>query len=212
MENKCILLAVFIVYFFSIGFLPAQDYDWLIPSTNAHGETEAIYKEVFLDDTSRYISRDYIFKDSQKNYMQYFMSTGALEYEFRDSLPDGCYVLIALTRKDAKKLPDHVLNRYVVATGCFENGMKQGRFTFSTTLRPPSEMGKLPENKPEYKSIVFLNDTVNGAVQEYFGQALYHLAQYKMGRLDGYFIHASSIMTLIRLYKEGILIKEITIE
>ena len=133
MENKYILITVFIVHFFGIGILSAQDYNWLIPSTNAQEEDITVYKEVFLDDTNYYISRDYLFKDYQKHYMRYFMSTAALDYEFRDSLPDGCYVLIALTRKEAKRIPDHVLNRYyVAATGCFENGMKQGKFTFST--------------------------------------------------------------------------------
>ena len=189
MDTKHMLLAAAILLFFGIGSLSAQDYyAWLLPSTNAQEENMTDYKEVFLDDTSYYISRDYFFKDAQKHYMRYFMSTAALEYEFRDSLPDGCYVLIALTRKEAEKIPDHVQNRYVVATGCFENGMKQGKFTFSTVQYPPFKKGGLPENKPAYKSIEFLNDTVNGNVQEYFDTALYHLAQYQMGVLNGYFI------------------------
>lgn len=213
MENKYILITVFIVHFFGIRILSAQDYNWLIPSTNAQEEDITVYKEVFLDDTNYYISRDYLFKDYQKHYMRYFMSTAALDYEFRDSLPDGCYVLIALTRKEAKRIPDHVLNRYyVAATGCFENGMKQGKFTFSTTRRPPSDRGAFPEDKPVYNSIEFLNDTVNGNVQEYFDTALYHLAQYQMGVLNGYFIFASSTTTLLKYYQDGIPIKEIVIK
>lgn len=213
MDTKHMLLAAAILLFFGIGSLSAQDYyAWLLPSTNAQEENMTDYKEVFLDDTSYYISRDYFFKDQQKHYMRYFMSTAALEYEFRDSLPDGCYVLIALTRKEAEKIPDHVQNRYVVATGCFENGMKQGKFTFSTVAYPPLKKGGLPENKPAYKSIEFLNDTVNGNVQEYFDTALYHLAQYQMGVLNGYFIWASSTTTLLKYYQDGVAIKEVVIE
>ena len=171
-----------------------------------------VYNEVYLDDTNYYISRDYFFKDKQKHYMRYFMSTAALDYEFRDSLPDGCYVLIALTRKEAEKIPDNLQNRYVVATGCFENGMKHGKFTFSTVQSPPFKKGGLPEDNPAYKSIEFVNDTVNGNVQEYFGTALYHLAQYQMGVLNGYFILASSTATLLKYFENGVAIKEVVIE
>lgn len=206
------LFVITLLFFFGIGTLSAQDYNWLFPSTNAQEEDMTVYNEVYLDDTNYYISRDYFFKDKQKHYMRYFMSTAALDYEFRDSLPDGCYVLIALTRKEAKKIPDHVQNRYVVATGCFENGMKQGRFTFSTVKYPPFKKGVSPRDNPAYKSIDFLNDTVNGNVQEYFGTSLYHLAQYQMGVLNGYFIWASSTTTLLKYYQDGVQIKEIVIE
>lgn len=206
------LFVITLLFFFGIGTLSAQDYNWLFPSTNAQEEDMTVYNEVYLDDTNYYISRDYFFKDKQKHYMRYFMSTAALDYEFRDSLPDGCYVLIALTRKEAKKIPDHVQNRYVVATGCFENGMKQGRFTFSTVKYPPFKKGVSPRDNPAYKSIDFLNDTVNGNVQEYFDTALYHLAQYQMGVLNGYFIFASSTTTLLKYYQDGIPIKEIVIK
>lgn len=206
------LFVITLLFFFGIGTLSAQDYNWLFPSTNAQEEDMTVYNEVYLDDTNYYISRDYFFKDKQKHYMRYFMSTAALDYEFRDSLPDGCYVLIALTRKEAKKIPDHVQNRYVVATGCFENGMKQGRFTFSTVKYPPFKKGVSPRDNPAYKSIDFLNDTVNGNVQEYFDTALYHLAQYQMGVLNGYFIFASSTTTLLKYYQDGVQIKEIVIE
>lgn len=212
MENKYMLFVITLLFFFGIGTLSAQDYNWLFPSTNAQEEDMTVYNEVYLDDTNYYISRDYFFKDKQKHYMRYFMSTAALDYEFRDSLPDGCYVLIALTRKEAKKIPDHVQNRYVVATGCFENGMKQGRFTFSTVKYPPFKKGVSPRDNPAYKSIDFLNDTVNGNVQEYFDTALYHLAQYQMGVLNGYFIFASSTTTLLKYYQDGIPIKEIVIK
>lgn len=212
MNKISVILFIASVFFCPVEVTYAQSFDWPKSTINEQKDSINNIVQVFLDDTNYYTSRDYIFNDSAKYYMQYFMSTGALEYELRDSLPDGCYVLIALTRKDAKKLPDHLLNRYVAATGCFENGMKQGRFTFSTTLRLPSEMGKLPENKPEYKSIVFLNDTVNGNVQEYYSTALYHLAQYQKGVLNGYYIMASSTTTLIKLYQDGILIKEVVVE
>ncbi len=212
MENKHMLFVISLLFFFGIGTLPAQDYNWLISSTNAQEEDMTVYNEVYLDDTNYYVSRDYLFKDDQKHYMRYFMSTAALDYEFRDSLPDGCYVLIALTRKEVEKIPDNLQNRYVVATGCFENGMKQGKFTFSTVQSPPFKKGRLLEDKPAYKSIEFVNDTVNGNVQEYFDTALYHLAQYQMGVLNGYFILASSTATLLKYYQDGVLIKEFLIK
>ncbi len=206
------LFVISLLFFFGIGTLPAQDYNWLISSTNAQEEDMTVYNEVYLDDTNYYVSRDYLFMDDQKHYMRYFMSTAALDYEFRDSLPDGCYVLIALTRKEVEKIPDNLQNRYVVATGCFENGMKQGKFTFSTVQSPPFKKGRLLEDKPAYKSIEFVNDTVNGNVQEYFDTALYHLAQYQMGVLNGYFILASSTATLLKYYQDGVLIKEFLIK
>jgi hypothetical protein len=212
MENKHMLFVISLLFFFGIGTLPAQDYNWLISSTNAQEEDMTVYNEVYLDDTNYYVSRDYLFMDDQKHYMRYFMSTAALDYEFRDSLPDGCYVLIALTRKEVEKIPDNLQNRYVVATGCFENGMKQGKFTFSTVQSPPFKKGRLLEDKPAYKSIEFVNDTVNGNVQEYFDTALYHLAQYQMGVLNGYFILASSTATLLKYYQDGVLIKEFLIK
>lgn len=205
------LFTVVLLHCFFIEAIMAQhEYAWMEESDLPDIE----YIDVFLDDTNYYVTRDYLFVDYGKYYMKYFMSTGALQYELRDSLPDGCYALFEVSRKEAEKMPKNVLNSHIVATGCFENKMKQGKFTFISSYRDITikKAKNAPILKSEYKSIDFTNDTVNGDVQEYFGQALYHLAQYKMGRLDGYFIHASSIMTLIRLYKEGILIKEITIE
>lgn len=167
------------------------------------------YKTIFLDDTNYYTSRDYLFADTGKYYMKYFLSTGALEYEFKDALPDGDYILVALPRKKAERLPINIVNRYIVATGRFENGMKQGKFTFMT-IDGPDMVNDGVKVKPEYKSIVFTNDTVNGNVQEYFGGALYHLAQYKMGKLHGYYIMASGTTTLLKIYQDGVQIKELT--
>lgn len=197
------ILAIFL---FFIEYSGAQCY-WQMEAPEAQGRENVT--KIFLDDTNYYVSRDYLFTDDSKYYMQYFLSTGALEYELKDGLPDGNYMLVALTRKKAEKLPVNIMNGYVVATGSYENGMKQGKFTFST-ITPA--LNDNTEVEPEYKSIEFTNDTVNGNVQEYFGQALYHLAQYKMGKLDGYYITASSTVTLFKIYEDGILVKEFIIE
>jgi len=192
--------------FFLLGIvgLNAQTY-WPM---SQYSEEES-YKTIFLDDTNYYVSRDYVFADYGKYYTQYFLSTSALTYEFKDGLPDGKYVLVALFREKANTLPDNIVNRYIVATGNFENGMKHGKFTFSAIHANSTETDEV-ESKSEYKSIDFTNDIVNGTVQEYFDGALYHLAQYKMGKLDGYYIIAGHTTTLLKIYQDGILIKELT--
>lgn len=158
--------------------------------------------DLYLDDTDYFVQKDIeqILYESQQRigFFKYFISTYATEFELKDSLPDGFYCLYNLTRKQAEKIKDKDI--YLVASGGFKNKMKQGYFSFYS----------LSEDnfKKVFKTIHFVNDTINGIVKELVSWEPIYLAEYKMGIKDGFSFYANNGNSLIILYKEGEIIKQ----
>lgn len=157
--------------------------------------------KLFLADTSYYhTNRDILYEYNNKiNYLKYFNSGIGLDFVLKDSLPDGYYCLYNLTKKQVKKIKN--INKYIVASGEFKNGMKQGAFYFKF----------IPEN-PRWvsadKVIYFKDDVVNGAVIERERGNIMFLGEYKMGIKHGFFYYGYGGAPSIVLYENGIKVKD----
>jgi hypothetical protein len=155
--------------------------------------------KLYLEDTLYYI------KDNKLGTFKYFARLKlsfyryGLEFELRDSLPDGFYCLYDLTKKQAKKISDK--EKHLVASGEFRNRMKQGIFRFKTEYEDP----RFPIF---YKEIIFTNDTVNGIVREAENERAIFVGEYKMGVKDGFFFHENGGYPVIFLYENGEKVRE----
>jgi len=137
--------------------------------------------------------------EALKYYIKYFNITSGIEFFLKDSLDDGCYCLYNLTKKQLKKIKEK--EKYLVAKGCFENKMRQGKFIHSYGL-DKFALGSI------YKEISFVNDTVHGSIIEMYHGNLNCLEEYNMGIKDGFFFWKHRGSVVIRLYKQGAIIEE----
>jgi len=161
--------------------------------------------ELYLEDTNYYMEKEigtsFFEQDKKIGYFRYFTSTSVFEFMLKDSLPDGHYCLYNLTKKQAKKTKNK--EDYIIASGKFKNGMKQGTFMFR-------KISENPCRTCEIKYIDFTNDTVDGIVKELENWIPIYLAEYKMGVKNGFCFYANSGVPVILLYKDGVIVKETT--
>ncbi len=156
--------------------------------------------KLFLEDTSYYISLDdENYFEKIKAYSSYLNSGYVPSYLLSEKLPDGYYCLYNITKKQAKKIKN--IEEYIVTSGEFKNGMKQGAFFFRF----------IPDNPKCSKAeiiIYFKDDLVNGAVIEREKNSIMFLGEYQMGIKHGFFYYYNSGAPLIVLYENGVKVKE----
>ena len=114
-------------------------------------------------------------------------------------MPNGFYCLYSLKKKQTKKTKN--IDEYIVASGEYKNGMKQGAFYFKF----------IPEN-PKWvssdKVIYFKDDVVNGAVIERERGNIMFLGEYQMGIKHGFFYYYNGGAPSIVLYENGVKVKD----
>jgi hypothetical protein len=158
--------------------------------------------KLFLDDNSYYISLDdENFFEKIKTYSSYLNSGHFPSYILSEHLPDGYYCLYSLKKKQAKKTKN--IDEYIVASGEYKNGMKQGAFYFKF----------IPENSKWVsadKVIYFKDDVVNGAVIERERGNIMFLGEYQMGIKHGFFYYYNGGAPSIVLYENGVKVKDST--
>jgi len=173
---------------------------FLIQKINNTNYTPKDTIKLFLDDTSYYISiDDENYFEKFKIYLNYLCNGYVPSYLFSEKLPDGYYCLYNITKKQAKKIKN--IEEYIVSSGEFKNGMKQGAFFFRF----------IPDKPKSYKAeiiIYFKDDLVNGAVIERENDKIMCLGEYKMGIKHGFFYFYNGGAPSIVLYENGVKVKE----
>lgn len=156
--------------------------------------------KLFLEDTSYYISLDdENYFDKFKIYLNYLNNVYVPSYLLSEKLPDGYYCLYNITKKQAKKIKN--IEEYIVTSGEFKNGMKQGAFFFRF----------IPDNPKCSKAeiiIYFKDDLVNGAVIERENDKIMCLGEYKMGIKHGFFYFYNGGSPSIVLFENGVKVKD----
>jgi len=157
--------------------------------------------KLFLSDTSYYrTNRDVLYEYNNKiDYLKYFNSGIGLDFVLRDSLPDGYYCLYGLKKKQAKKVKN--IDEYIVASGEYKNGMKQGVFYFKFIPANPKWVSA-------DKVIYFKDDVANGAVIERERGNIMFLGEYQMGIKHGFFYYYNGGAPSIVLYENGVKVKD----
>jgi hypothetical protein len=207
--KKKIVFSFIVLLLLETSFLYSQEFD-----TNKRLKQDSFHREgisfvnnmpkdtvfLYLNDTLFFLKNNY--EDENIAYFQLYskFTNGNFIPQFilRENLPDGFYCLYNLTREKAKKTKNK--ETFVVASGEFKDGMKQGPFNFFYT----------PENPKwthVYNTIYFQNDTVHGVVIERENDRISYLGEYNMGIMHGFFYYYNNGAPVIILYEDGVAIK-----
>ena len=166
--------------------------------------------KLFLDDKKYYIA------NSKSKLCKYFEenknNSYSLEFELRDSLPNGFYCLYNITKGQTDTIKN--IEEYLVVSGEFKNGMKQDMFVFGREFVEKQKKYSIEyymnihSYSNEYREITFKNDTVHGRIKEVKNGKIIFLGEYNMGVKDGFFYYEGENNPAIFLYENGVKVKE----
>lgn len=189
-----------------LGILPSIAYGQYeigiyVPPSQQFAYVDTFY--LFLDDTNYYVEHDNLFANDNYVFTNFFPECHTLEYELKDSLPDGYYILYDLKKNETKRAN---LYNYILCDGGYKNGMRHGIFhLYQRQYDINEEFASIIHSK----SITFVNGVVDGIVKETQGRYPIYLGHYEHGIPHGaFYFSLSARESSIIIYDQGKIIRK----
>lgn len=158
---------------------------------------------LFLNDTDYYIEHNNLFANESYVFTNYFPECHAVEYELKDSLEDGYYILYDLKKDETKR---GNLYDYILCDGGYKNGVRHGTFHL---YHRQYDINEEFESITSSKSITFVNGVVDGIVKEKKGRYPIYLGHYEHGIPHGaFYFSLSTREAFIIIYDYGKIVRK----